>query len=412
MPADSTPSKPDLATVRAKVRARLAYPKGGVDYSEPEPRYLKPPMGTLLNLETVLGQDPAFYANLAHNTFTADVTWAGEPITDEIETELNLQIQSYYQLAVATERVREVMMVICKQHPYHPVREWLDGLTWDGVHRMDQLLTKYASAEDTTLHRLIARRWMLSALARVYDPGCQVDTMLILVGIQGALKSSFFRALCHDPAWFADTALDIGDKDAFMALAGIWIYEIGELSSLQGREAEHVKAFLTSRTDRFRPPYGRNMVRRPRQGVFVGSTNASEFLDDPTGARRFWPVRCGAIDIDAVKADHVQLWAEAMEVYTAKTERWYFTAEEEHELVSVRGEYQRADSWQEAIEDWLAKQMGSVTIRDVLIGALGLELKDQTKAGVMRAAALVAAIGWRKRRVMTGAVQSWRWERA
>jgi putative DNA primase/helicase len=283
---------------------------------------------------------------------------------------------------------------------------------WDGVPRIDTLLSAYASADDTPLHRQMSRKWRLSAIARVMEPGCKVDTMLILVGMQGAMKSSFFSALCHDKEWFSDTTLDIGDKDAFMALAGVWIYEIGELSALQGREAEPVKAFLTSRTDRFRPPYGRNIVHRDRQGVFVGSTNASEFLDDPTGARRFWPVRAGAVDLEGVKRDHVQLWAEAMEVYQTGKERWWFTAEEEKHLNTVRDEYQRADSWQEAIVDWLSGQMGGVTIREVLSEALHLDLREQTKAATMRAAAIVAGSGWRKRRVMIGAVQSWRWERA
>lgn len=412
MPNDSTtPRAPDAASLRAKIRARLDYPKNGIDYVEGEPRYLKPPIASLANLETILGQDPQFYSLLGHNTFTDEVTWDGQRLTDDMETSVNLQIQRGYKLLMATERVREVMLVVAKQHPYHPVQDWLKGLTWDGVPRMGSLLTAYASAEDTELHRMISRKWMLSAVARIMQPGCQVDTMLILVGIQGAQKSSFFRALCHDPAWFADTALDIGDKDAFMGLAGVWIYEMGELSALQGREAEPVKAFLTSRTDRYRPPYGRNMVHRPRQGVFVGSTNAAEFLDDPTGSRRFWPVKVGAIQLEDAKRDHVQLWAEAFEVYQSGADRWWFTAEEEQQLAPVRDEYHRTDSWGSAISDWLDGQTGSVTVRDVMTEALRLDLRDHSKAAVMRCAGLVAAAGWKKRRMMANGVQSWRWER-
>ena len=412
MPNDSTSSIPDVQSVRAKVRASLDYPKGAVDHSQAEPRYVKPPISSLTNLARIIGHDPAFFEHIGHNVFTDEVTWKFKRLTDEMETSVNMQIQEGYMLNMATERVREVIMVNAKQNPYHPVRDWLRGLMWDGVPRIDTLLSTYASADDTPLHRQISRKWMLSAIARVMEPGCKVDTMLILVGMQGAMKSSFFAALCHDKEWFSDTTLDIGDKDAFMALAGVWIYEIGELSALQGREAEPVKAFLTSRTDRFRPPYGRNIVHRDRQGVFVGSTNASEFLDDPTGARRFWPVRAGAVDLESVKRDHVQLWAEAMEVYQTGKERWWFTAEEEKELATVRDEYQRGDSWQEGITDWLGKQMGSVTIRDVLEGALDLQLRDQTKAYVMRAAAIVAASGWKKRQEMVNGVRSWRWVRA
>ena len=185
MPNDSTSSIPDVQSVRAKVRASLDYPKGAVDHSQAEPRYVKPPISSLTNLARIIGHDPAFFEHIGHNVFTDEVTWKFKRLTDEMETSVNMQIQEGYMLNMATERVREVIMVNAKQNPYHPVRDWLRGLMWDGVPRIDTLLSTYASADDTPLHRQISRKWMLSAIARVMEPGCKVDTMLILVETLG-----------------------------------------------------------------------------------------------------------------------------------------------------------------------------------------------------------------------------------
>lgn len=396
---------------RDKVRAKLRYPRGGVERGEDGVRrYLKPPLPTLSNLEVIIGQDPAFYPFVGTNEFTGQVTWDGQPFSDALETGINLQIQGIYDLHVSTERVREVIGFIATKHLYHPVREWLTRLTWDGTPRIDGLLVDYAGAEDSSLNRAIGRRFLLSAVARVMSPGSKVDTTLILVGPQGALKSSLFLALCHDPAWFSDTAMDLHSKDAFQQLQGIWLYEVAELSSLRGRDAESTKAFLTARADRYRPPYGRNLVRWERQCVFVGTTNETEFLDDPTGARRFWPVTVSSIDLAAIRRDRDQLWAEAVEAYRAG-EIWYLTAEEGALLVEQQGQHQRADSWLDIVAEWLRGQHdGGVTVGDVLSDALKIEPRDHTKGALMRAGATIAACGWVKRRLPRPS-RDWVWRR-
>ena len=411
LPASTDP----IEAVRNKIRASLSYPKGArqVDEATGELTYVKPPHSYPTNLQKILGHDPAFYSHLGHNLLTDMITWDGKPLTDSLEVTINLQVETFYNFHTPTAKLHEMVDLVARSHPYHPIREWLDALAWDGVSRIDTLLSRYAGAADTPLHRSISRRFLLGAIARIYDPGCQLDTTLILVGAQGAMKSSFFRSLCKDPEWFCDTALDLHSKDAFQALQGVWLYEVAELAALRGRDAEATKAFLTSRADRYRPPYGRNIIRTMRQCVFVGTTNEAEFLDDPTGARRFWPVTIGTIDIDALRADRDQLWAEVVELRkTGKGDlAWHLDSAEVADLTGAQKQYQRADPWQDEVAEWLAGQMAPVTVREALTDALHIEARDQTKAAVMRCAGILAACGLVKRRQQVKGEQVWRWSR-
>jgi len=398
--------------LRERVRAQLRYPKGAVERGDDGTRtYLKPPHATLANLEVIIGQDPAFYPFLGLNEFTSQITWNGQPLTDATETAINLQVQALYDLHVSTERCREMIAYVANQHPYHPVRDWLNHLVWDGVPRLDTMLHVYADAADTQLHAAMGRKFMTGAVARIYRPGCQLDTTLILVGSQGVKKSSLFRALVEDPTWFSDTTIDLRTKDVYQQLQGVWLYEVAELAALRGRDAESTKAFLTSRCDRYRPPYGRNVVRWDRQVAFVGTTNEAEFLDDSTGARRFWPVRVGAPDVASIARDRAQLWAEAVEAYKAGAE-WWLTPEQDEELTDSQQTYQRADSWGDIIGEYLAREGQSATVRDIMASALQLNPTHQSKGAAMRVASILSGLGYSKRRVTEGGQQVMRWSKS
>lgn len=411
--ADDIPQiGPDPEEVRGRIRAQLAYPKGGrqVDEQTGVVHYVKPPLATLTNMEIIIGQDPAIYPHLGFNEFTNKVTWKERQIRDEDETHLNLLVQGLYGIGVATERVREMMLYIAHQRPWHPVRSWLTRLVWDGTPRLDGLLSRYAQAEDTPLHRVVGRKWAVSCVARIMEPGCKVDTTLILVGDQAARKSSFFATMVPDLRWFSDTSMDLHSKEAYQKMSGIWLYEVAELSALRGRDAESVKAFLTARVDRYRPPYGRNVIDQPRQLVFVGTTNEAEFLEDPTGARRFWPVQIGDIDIAAVEADRAQLWAEAMEYYTYGPDKtWWLSPEEAESLKDSHGRYERGDPWRDLVGDYLRGRTNPVTVYDVLSVALKMEPRDCHRGAQMRVAAILAWSKWTKRRTQSGAVRQWLW---
>jgi len=399
--------------LRERVRAQLRYPKGAVERGDDGTRtYLKPPHATLANLEVIIGQDPAFYPFLGLNEFTSQITWNGQPLTDATETAINLQVQALYDLHVSTERCREMIAYVANQHPYHPVRDWLNHLVWDGVPRLDTMLHVYADAADTQLHAAMGRKFMTGAVARIYRPGCQLDTTLILVGSQGVKKSSLFRALVEDSTWFSDTTIDLRTKDVYQQLQGVWLYEVAELAALRGRDAESTKAFLTSRCDRYRPPYGRNVVRWDRQVAFVGTSNEAEVLDDSTGARRFWPVRVGAPDVSSIARDRAQLWAEAVEAYKAGAE-WWLTPEQDEELTDSQQTYQRADSWGDIISEWLAREgQHGATVRDIMASALQLEPTHQSKGAAMRVASILSGLGYSKRRVTEGGQQVMRWSKS
>lgn len=400
--------KPAMVTEVDRIRALLEYsPKGkGTDGR-------RTPVNSVVNLQIILGQDPDFYPHLGFNEFTGEATWNGEPFSDHVETGVNCQITEKYGLKTSTERVRELMLFIAREHPYHPIRDYLRGLTWDGKPRIDRLLVDYAGAEDSPLNRALARRWLFGCIARVMRPGCQMDTTIILVGKQGAGKSSFFRALVPKSEWFSDTAMDLGSKDAFQQVYGVWIYEVAELSALRVRDAETVKAFLTARVDRYRPAYARNMIRVPRQVVFVGTTNEAEFLDDPTGARRFWPVEVGAMEVAGLTADRDQLWAEAFEAYETEGAgvRWHLTDEEAAMMQERHAQHARSDSWKDLLADYMdryAKGEG-VALDMVMKECLELEARDQHRGNAMRVASLLSSLGYVKVRTMRSGIRAFRW---
>ena len=257
------------------------------------------------------------------------------------------------------------------------------------------------------------------------EPGCKVDTVLILVGPQGAGKSSFFRAMMPKREWFSDTPIDFSHKDAYAQMQGIWVYELAELGGMRARDAETIKAFLAAGVDRFRPPYARNVVELTRQNVFVGSTNEDEFLDDPTGARRFWPVRVGEVDLEALEADRDQLWAEVYEEMTPGVGRplppWWLSPEEDAELAEDQVVYTRGDPWGDIVAAWTSPQhvteigvtaadiRDGVTVAHVLGAVLAIDVGQQHKAAAMRVAGILTRLGWRKKKGSFNGRRESRW---
>jgi predicted P-loop ATPase len=271
--------------------------------------------------------------------------------------------------------------VVARDHQVHPVRDYLSGLTWDGQERVCDWLTVYLGVSDSGLHRAYGEAFMLSCVARVMEPGCKVDTVLMLLGAQGVRKSSALRTLAGD-GWFADTSIDVHDKDARQALAGVWVYEWAELDALRGRESSAVKAFVSTQIDHFRPSYGRNMVDVPRQTVIVGTTNETTPLSDWTGSRRFHPVVVEAVDLDALARDRDQLWAEALHLYRSGAQ-WWLTPDDDAARAAASVEYTSTDPWEAAVVAWL-RQNGPSTTESILAGALAKLPREQTNSDAQR----------------------------
>jgi predicted P-loop ATPase len=248
--------------------------------------------------------------------------------------------------------------------------------------------------------------------------------MLILEGPQGIRKSTALKVLASEP-WFTDELAELGSKDAAQQMRGIWIIEMAELDAIGQADVSRIKAFLSRTTDRYRPPYERYVVTVPRQCVFAGTVNPDTYLRDETGNRRFWPLRCGDIDLDGLRRDRDQLWAEAVARYRAGAPWWI----EDRALVAEASAAQEAryqgDAWDARIERWLvserrpvnvgvghfedwqerfvprAKPLTDVSIGEVLEQALGIEAAKWTRADQMRVGAFFRARKWAKYRTKT-----------
>lgn len=350
------------------------------------------PVPTLSNAVRILTEDSRWSGRIKYNEFSNAVEIDGIAVADHIESGVNLWVDRTYMMSTPTNRISEAIVYIARQNVYHPIREHIRGIEWDGTERVDSLLSEYAGVVDTPLTREISRRFLISCVARIFQPGCKVDTCLVLVGKQGARKSSFLRKLAMRQEYYSDTQLDLGSKDSYQSLAGgVWIYELAELASFSKRDQETIKSFISASVDRYRPSYGRWQVAIPRQTVFCGTTNNSEFLSDSTGNRRFWTVKVGAIKLLELGRDVEQIWAEAL-AYYRQGERWWLEENGASELEAAQETYRQVDAWEQETLTFLRRTHGEFTARDALV-SLGFEDYQITKSASMRMAAVLQKLG-------------------
>ena len=311
-------------------------------------------------------------------------------------------------ILVSVEVAGQAVQTAARDHPFHPIRTYLQGLEWDGVERVDRWLSSYLGAEDTEYSRAVGSRWLISAVARIFRPGAKADCCLILEGPQGIRKSTALRTLAGQ--YFTDELADLGSKDAAMQTRGVWIIELSELDSLSHSEVARIKAFMSRTTDRFRPPYGMRLVESPRQCVFAGTVNHSTYLRDETGGRRFWPVACGRIDVDALAHDRDQLWAEAKERFDAGAVWWLESAELIRMATDQQIDRYEGDPWEEVIAPWLEGHP-SVSISEVLEKCLQKAHALWTQTDKNRAARCLRALGWERYRERHGSRLEWRYRK-
>jgi len=251
--------------------------------------------------------------------------------------------------------VHSAIVLVSRTRSFHSVRDYLRGLRWDGVKRLDRMLPTYFASKDEAYERAIGPRWMIALVARVMQPGCQADCTLVLQGPQGYGKSAILRALVPNPAWYTETSTPIGSKDFYEVIRGVWLYCFDELDSLNRGEITKVKSVLTALADRYRKAYGRMPETILRQNGFAGTTNKEVFLDDPSGARRFWPVAVSQfLEVERLKVDRDQLWAEAFVRYQAG-EVWHVDTPVLRALCEAEQEArtESADTWDDDIAAWL-----------------------------------------------------------
>ncbi len=290
---------------------------------------------------------------------------------------------------------RALQLAAREVRTFHPVLEYIEGCRWDGDHRNDEWAIRYLGAPDTRYVRAASAKFLISAVARVTQPGCKADCALILEGKQGLLKSTALKTLFYP--WFSDDLSDLGSKDAAMQLMGVWCVEMSELDSMRRSDVSRTKAFLSRTTDHYRPPYGHHVLDQPRQNVFAGTVNDSEYLRDDTGARRFWPIKCTRIDIDGLLAVKDQLWAEARDRYYADETWWLDSPELIAEAAIEQNARRLDDPWLQEITR-IVETRASCTPTELLI-ELSIPLRDQGQLEQNRVASCLKVLGWERRSV-------------
>ncbi len=344
--------------------------------------------------------------------------------TDEDITRMDLWCRRKWALELESGKIRETIYVVGRRDSINPLQDYLEGLVWDGQARLDTWLMTYAGVADTPYARGVGRKWLLSAVARGYEPGCPAHHVLVLTGAQGKGKSTLASRLVPERAWFNDTPIDVGNKDAYLAIRGRWVVELAELASLRRADVEKIKAFFTSPIDNYRPPYSREEVAVPRSCVFIGTLNMGEYLNDSTGNRRFWTVRTGVIDADAMARDRDQLWAECVTIYKAWCARgrpaseclWWPTPDEVPLFETVQSEHEVGNPWAESIALWVAgskakgilSTRGYITGREIAAGALEIDAKDIGAHVVTSVGNIMTRdLKWKKERVTVAGARSW-----
>jgi Virulence-associated protein E/Bifunctional DNA primase/polymerase, N-terminal len=307
--------------------------------------------------------------------FKPDPSFTPRPVTDvdALAVQEHLQWLGFRRLGKLT--THDAINKHAREHAFHPVRDYLDRLAWDDEPRLGTWLAKCFGATQTKYTEEVGKMFLISMVARIYKPGCKVDYMLILEGEQGELKSQACAILAGE--YFSDQLPDVTTKDAFQHLRGKWLIEVAEMHTYSRAAVDHFKAFLTRQVERYRPAFGHKEVHEPRQNVFIGTTNKARYLRDATGNRRFWPLKTGeVVDLDWLRANRDQLFAEAVALYRQGAHWW---PNREFERQTIREEQEaryETDAWEEPIMLYLdgLPAPKKTTILDIATNALGYEL--------------------------------------
>ena len=309
-------------------------------------------------------------------------------------------VQSAFQVPnMNIHSVTRAVDTYARRHARNCVRDWLATLTWDGVERLPKLMASGFGATDNNYSAQVGRCFMVGMVARAMRPGCKVDTMPVFEGKQGAFKSSALKIIGGD--WFAEVHESILTKDFQLAIQGKLLVEISELHSFRRHEMTAIKGRISDACDRFRAPYERTSRDWPRQGVFAGTTNEDDWNTDSTGARRFWPINCKRIDLDWIRENREQLFAEAAARFKAG-EAWH---DVDMRLATVRQEARRPDDpWQPKIENWLGGRT-RVVMDDLLNICLEIPVERQDLLLTRRLGNILRGLGYEKQVVRDGATQ-------
>jgi predicted P-loop ATPase len=312
--------------------------------------------------------------------FGCDTPWGykkGRKRSSGMEDALEVKnwlIQSF-NLEVNVNTIEEAFLFITSQNEFHPVKEFLESLEWDGVERVSKAFKTYLNARMPEPYLSeVSRKFFLALITRIYEPGSKFDHLPVLEGTQGIGKSSFGKIIVG-PEWFMDGLPDLSDKDAALNLQGVWLVEMGELSSIYRSQLEAAKAFITRQVDKVRPPYGKRRVDLPRQCVFLGTTDKMDYLQDSAGNRRFWPVKVMACEFEQLEKDRLQLLAESKFIYDFANEPLWLSGEakiQSERIQETRRVETDGDEMQDLFLNWLGlpEKERNIDIKKIAINDL------------------------------------------
>jgi len=331
------------------------------------------PLPTAANIETILTHGIWEYV-LAYDAFgnteviRKPLPWRGqerpyrsyEPWLGADDKRLLHWFAKTYKITSGKSTIQNAFAEVVHQHSFHPLKAYLESTTWDGVERAERIFSAYLGAADTHYTRQVTRKMLLAAVSRVYRPGCKFDQILVLIGPQGVGKSSLLAKLGRD--WFSDSLKTFDNKEAGEHLQNGWIFEIAELSVMKRSAIEEVKAFLSKTEDRYRVAYDRQVSEFPRKCVFFGTSNTREFLHDPSGNRRFWPVETDrdrtekSVWVDLTNEEVSQIWAEVLTWYKAG-ETLELDNEAKGDAKRHQDGHMEIDPREGMIQEWLETQV-------------------------------------------------------
>jgi hypothetical protein len=380
-------------------------------------------LATLENVALAVRRPDLCGMDIRHDAFRDEIMFATtgddwRPFRDADYSRLRIHLERAGFKPIGREMIRDVVLMVSEERPFDIAIAWLERLKWDGQARVDGFLRDYFGADDSEYVQAVSR-YLWSALAgRVLSPGVKADMAPILVGEQGAAKSSSVAAMVPDPDFFTEVAFNERDDDLARKMRGRLLGEISELRGLRSREVESIKAFISRTHEHWVPKYREFATTFPRRLVFVGTTNKDEFLADETGNRRWLPVRVARADVEAVKRDRLQLWAEGRELFLAGGIA-YQAAEGLAE--PIHREHIITDPWAEEIARWLGEpdtltgacpgERSFLRVGEVAREALRLEAKQISKNEQMRICNSLRELGYEREKTRFWGAPVWAWAR-
>jgi hypothetical protein len=398
----------DQAAARAEVRKVLVKDDHG------HPRAIP------ANLIKILREDPQYGPRLSLNEMSLEICFDRRAQPDHFVIAVQEQLQDNYHLNFPEREIRSKLLAQAANNPFHPVREYLKCLPrWDGVERLTRVATEILGTEGSALYDTYLTKFFIAAVRRVLHPGCKVDTVLVLTGPQGAMKSSFFDVLGGE--WFNDSPIDMSNKDGVMVLHRAWISELAEIDhATSSTVVERMKAFISSRKDIFRAPYAASADAHPRSCILVGTSNREAYLTDASGSRRFWTVKVSApANLELLRDWRDQLWAEAVGLEHTGIDHWLGAEDEAAREIDAE-QHECEDPLESKFLDWLEilkksqsspgkagfDPMDGISTAK-LMEVLDLPASQRGHGGSMRLSATLKKHGWEQRSRKHGGSRLW-----